>query len=212
MLPDRYERGVAIFTRSQLELYGEPYHYGYDQYLVMEEATYQDYKTDFDFEKDRDFKMFRDKHRYCRIERFRSTFLQLCGVRGKICPSVLNILRKSAIDPRPEFIYESIRRVLKTHKFRKYYNRIGSLIHALGYNYSIILKGVGYETIERIFREFSTLFDRHKTELGRKYFPNLRYISLKLMEAFGAKFEYKLPFIRTRRKRILLDNIWQSLY
>lgn len=212
MNPIRYESGIAIFSKDQLDTYGEPYHYGYEEYLIIEEPTYKDYKTDFDFEKDRDFKMFKDKHRYCRIERFRSIFLQLCGVRGKIEPNVLKLLRVSPIDPHPSRIHESIRKTLKQHKLTKYYNRIGSLIHALGYPYSIIIKGTGYETIEQLFKQFSTKFDKEKHQLNRKYCPNLRYCSLQLMKLFGAKFEYNIPLLRTHRKKIILDHIWDSLH
>jgi hypothetical protein len=41
----------------------------------------------------------------------------------------------------------------------------------------------------------------------RKYFPNLRFVALKLIEKYGGKFNLKIPFIRTRRKFKILEKI-----
>lgn len=46
---------------------------------------------------------------------------------------------------------------------------------------------------------------------GRKYFPNLRFICLKMLERHNTKFEYRIPLIRTPRKLKPLEDLWLTL-
>lgn len=46
---------------------------------------------------------------------------------------------------------------------------------------------------------------------GRAYFPNLRYVALKLFEKEGMEFQYRVPMLQTRRKIVQLNNMWSSL-
>lgn len=49
---------------------------------------------------------------------------------------------------------------------------------------------------------------KHST---RKYFPNLRYVALRLLVDHGAVFEYDIPLLKTKRKLKGMDELYQSL-
>jgi hypothetical protein len=214
MNPIRWEGSIAVFCIEDFDLFGPPDPCIYKEYYVVESSRYQVYHTDPKFEKDREPK--KDKHRYNRVELFRSTFLQLCGARGEIEPHVVEMLKREGIDDHPDRIYQSIRKLLTKYEYDKYYNRIQGLIHALGLPYSIVLsRDTCYQEIENEFKRMSYLWDQHLDEIiektGRKYFPHLRYWSLKFMIESGATFQYHFPLLQTYRKQVLLDEIWEAL-
>jgi hypothetical protein len=45
----------------------------------------------------------------------------------------------------------------------------------------------------------------------RKYFPNLRYVALRLLVDHGAVFEYDVPLLKTKRKLKGMEEIYLSL-
>lgn len=45
----------------------------------------------------------------------------------------------------------------------------------------------------------------------RKYFPNLRFVALKLLIKHGAVFDYDVPLLKTRRKLKVLEEAYSSL-
>lgn len=96
--------------------------------------------------------------------------------------------------------WESIRRILKKEKVTKQYNQIPLILRKLGYGNCIEFQDF-HKSYIAILKEFNTLhynFDL-KTE-KRKYFPNLRFVALTLIEKHGGVFKIKIPFIRTKRK------------
>jgi hypothetical protein len=70
------------------------------------------------------------------------------------------------------------------------------------------------ETIRAIvddFRVISSRFDRARKELGRVYFPSLRFVAFKLLEMHGIEFGYRIPFVRTPRKLKEMEETWALL-
>ena len=58
---------------------------------------------------------------------------------------------------------------------------------------------------------FSGRFNERKAELGRVYFPSLRFVAFKLLEMHGVTFGYKVPFVRTPRKLKAMEATWALL-
>lgn len=118
----------------------------------------------------------------------------------------------------------------------RYYNRIPEILIDRGYKYRIKLPNIDYEEMYRYFKRMHFLFNQyaeshlehrkwHKKESNnnketiascphcqtRVYFPNLRYIILKMLLKAGTEFEYNIPILRTKRKIPELDAVWDEL-
>lgn len=205
--PIRMDKEIAIFTTDQIDVFGNPEQYGYDKYQVIESD--RNMVPDFSFDKNRDKP--RPIHRYNRVERFEFILAQLLGLRGDIPYYVMAVMQYA--DKTPEKCYDSIRRILKHYKFRKFYNRIPLIMVKLGIG-ALFDWDKTDETYREIINDFRILqakFERQKKfEWQRKYFPPLRFIAIKLIEKHGGKCNFDIHFIRTKRKEKLLGNIWQS--
>src|SRR6478735_2234845 len=71
-----------------------------------------------------------------------------------------------------------------------------------------------YERFKNILDQikiFSWKFDQQKESLNRKYFPNMRYVALKLIQLNNVQLNYQAPFTRTKRIGQELDIIWNIL-
>ena len=193
---------IPEFSKEDVDLYGSPSNYGYQQFLVIESPTYQQIAIDH-------HRIYKDKHRYSRIERFRSVLLQLVGVRGTIPPNVLVTILMNDYDKHPDRIFSSIRKILKANKMSKYVLRIQSIIHKLGHPYTIKVKA-SLQDMENQFRQASFEFERRKHLLNRKYFPNLKFWALKILQHNETEFGFKIPLLQTSRIRRKLNIIWND--
>jgi len=121
-------------------------------------------------------------------------------------------LRRYGYDARPTHVWESIRGFIKQSEYGNiYYNRIPSIMHMMGLRMRIDVKN-NHAFIKSIVDEFRVVnarFDR--LEDKPKYFPNMRFIALKFLHDFGAKFDFDIPLIRTKRKLKPLEIIWNSI-
>ena len=89
---------------------------------------------------------------------------------------------------------------------RRYYNRIGQIIWRI-----VRLKIYFVKTdrvLENIVEEFRSMKFEHSS---RKYFPNLRYVALRLLSDHGAMFEYHVPLLKTKRKLKGMDELYLTL-
>jgi Poxvirus Late Transcription Factor VLTF3 like len=110
-------------------------------------------------------------------------------------------------------MWNEVRKILKHFKWRIYYNRIPFIVHQLTRKNSVSWTK-SYDQYQEIITDFKRIcyvFDQKREELKRKYFPNMRFIALKLLEKHGVKLEYNIPFTRTSRKRKDLEYIWNIL-
>ena len=151
----------------------------------------------------------RPPHRYSRSERFTSTLYQLLGERGDIPEQVVNTVRYWGYDEHPDRIWNSIRATLKVLDWSRYYNRIPGIIELLGEG----RRRFDFRKIERIKEKFmgmSVRFDSMELD-RRKYFPNLRYMALRLLSEEGIEFGYAVPWIRTKRKEKVMEAIYDLL-
>lgn len=197
------EDGLPVFTNHQIDDYGFPEHWGYDLYRIVENRDTMDLKTDYKMESSY-YK--RPIHRYNRRLRFYNTLLQLMGDRGKVPQHILNLIASYL---QPGDVWNQVRRMLKHYKLRIYYNRIPFIVQQITKQNSVSKVHVDqYNSMMKEFDRFCYWYDQHKEELKRTYFPNMRFIALKLMDQFGVKTNYEIPLTRTQRKRKDLESIW----
>jgi hypothetical protein len=211
--PFRFEGDLPIYTTEQVDLYGYPEDWGVENYLVIEEReTSHPMVTDYQMEVDRRGSL-RPIHHYNRVERFQSILYQLLGSRGVVPRLVILTIQQEGYDPHPDRVWNSIRLLLKKHKWSLYYNRIPVILEQLGYKRKINVQDANAFVIDIVnqFKRISVRFERIKDQLERTYFPNLRYIVFKLLQENGAEFEYSIPFLRTPRKEKMMDELWLLL-
>ena len=141
-------------------------------------------------------------HRYNRLERFKHTLDQLLGCKGNVGDDIMKLM--DGVDVN----WESIRQVLKQYKKPKLYNQIPLIIRKLGKGNCIEFENF-HESYICILKEFNRIhYKFNSRDYERKrYFPNLRFVALKLIEKYGGKFLIDIPFIRTKRKFKILEKI-----
>jgi hypothetical protein len=207
MKPVRYDNDIPVFSTRDIDDYGFPEIYGYTKYLVIESRELNavtEYKMEHEYD-------LRPIHRYSRLARFKSTLFQLLGERGHIPPIAFNAV-KTYLKPDSKNKWEDARKLLKHFNQRKCYDRIPIILSKLGYGRSF--PSLTSDQIIYIINDFCALsdtFERTKHKYSRRYFPNIRYIVLKLLELHGITSNYPLPFVRTDRKRLSLDTLWDQL-
>ena len=141
-------------------------------------------------------------HHYDRLERFKSTLDQLLGCRGKISDEIMDLMVGVKIS------WESIRRVLKSNQIRKLYNQIPLIIRKLTGKSCIEFTDFS-SSYSSILKQFQKIHYRFNLDKGdeKKYFPNLRFVALTLIKLNGGRVNWKIPFIRTKRKLARLESI-----
>lgn len=205
MIPIRYdEDGVPVFTNDQIDDYGLPEHWGFELlYRVVENRDTMKMVTDYKMESEY---YRRPIHRYCRRHRFTSVLLQLLGDKGKVPDWVVDIVKTYL---KPGDIWNHTRNILKHYKLRLYYNRIPYIVQQITKtNSAKPIHSDQYQAVMIDFDKFCYFFDNHKHALKRTYFPNMRFIALKLIEKNGIQLNYDIPLTRTMRKRKDLEFIW----
>lgn len=154
------------------------------------------------------------KHRYSRKARFKSVVLQLVGASGETPDNVVKIIHQN-LKPtvKSSKIWNRIWKLLKKNNFKGYYNRMPQLIKLTT---GVKPMGVSYEAIQNILQDFDNFhykFNNHLAEKwSRKYFPNLRFVALKLLSQHGITFPYKVPLVRTVRKKKYLESLYSEFF
>ena len=156
---------------------------------------------------------YKRKHRYSRKDRFKHTLFQLMGMVGETPPHVIKLVRENlGKRVKRTRLWNDIRAILKRNNLRRYYNRISSIIKELT---GLVPLGTDSKKIKAMLDTFY-LFD-HRFDLNfrsvwnRRYFPNLRFMALKLIEANGVIFPYHVPMMRTARKKKYLEILFTQL-
>ena len=206
MKPIRYEEDVAVFSSRDIEDYGQPEYYGYTKYMVVESRELK-MVTDYKMEHAYDLIPI---HRYSRVARFKTTLLKLVGEKTKIPDYILiackTYLKKDSID-----LWNDTRKILKNYKWSKYYDYIPAILCKLGFCRMLQINASKIEDIINDFKVLVEKFEKNKLLYKRKYFPNIRFIVLKLLELHGSLHNYPIPFVRTDRKLLSLSLLWEDL-
>ena len=206
MQPFRIDQdGFPCFTQGQIDDYGFPEHWGFDHYRIIENRDTQTYQMDFKLEQSY-YK--RPIHRYNRRQRFETTLQHLLGEKGKVPDHIITIIKHHLVPHKD--VWNQIRAMLKHFRLRIYYNRIPYIIEKCLATKSVSWSKSNeqYRAMMHDFDKICFLFDQHKHLFHRKYFPNMRFIALKLMQLHGVQLHYHIPLTRTIRKRKDLEQIW----
>ena len=207
MNPIRYDKEVPVFTTRDIDDYGFPELYGYTNYIVIESRELK-LVTDFKMEKEMTLKPI---HRYSRIARFKKTLLNILGERGNIPSQILAIV-KTYLNPLSTDKWNDVRRILKHYGQRKYYDNIPFIVRQISLGRCFVqLSADHIANIVRDFQYLSSKYENIKHTFKRRYFPNIRFVTLKLLELHGINPIYKIPFVRTSRKQKALSKLWDQL-
>lgn len=208
MKPVRIDHdGVPLFCSHDIEDYGLPEHWGFEQYRVIESRE-QKFVSDYKMEQER---VFTKKHRYSRLARFKVTLLNLLGERGNL-PKHVYTMVGSFLNPESKDKWNDARKLLKHYKQRKYYDNIPMILKGLGKERCFDpINFAQLESIVRMFLFVSEKFERTKIKYGRRYFPNIRFVVFKILERHGIVPNYPVPMVRTSRKMKSLEALWESL-
>lgn len=157
----------------------------------------------------------RKTHFYSRPVRFRSYLYHIIGSLGTtpdipIAQIIGDVRLTKQLRNNPAQSYEIVYAYLRERKKRKSYISIPWIINCLG--------GprwkVPFHVLERIESNFLILhlnFNDMKSEVGRKRFPKLQYIVLKMLHDEGITFPYHMPLTRTYKRQLGLDPIYTKI-
>ncbi len=110
-------------------------------------------------------------------------------------------------------IWEYVRNKLKNAGLAKYYNRIPAILAMARYDCGkCIIPHDAYTNILQDFSRMHFIFPRIKDDVGRSYFPSLRYVAARLMMKHGIRTEWTFTVIRTRHKHLELDYIFSVMW
>ena len=206
MKPIRYEGDVAVFSNLDIDDYGTPELYGFENYIVVESREAQ-LVTDYKIEHSYDLTPI---HRYSRLARFKTTLLRLVGEKTKI-PDYIIVACKTYLKPDSKDLWNDTRKILKCYKWSKYYDFIPAILCKLGYCRMLKISSAQIELILNDFKLLVENFEQNKHLYKRRYFPNIRFIVLKLLEYHNCLHDYPIPFVRTERKLQSLSLLWNEL-
>ena len=196
------EGSTAVFTTSQIDLYGFPEYYGYTDYLVISDNECPMVK-DYDMERGNTHEKLRPIHRYNRTERFTRILAQLLGLKTNVPRTLFKKMGGCAC-------WEDVRQILKKEGASRYYNCVPTIMEEIGLERPITLK-VDNTLFRKMVNDFQLFQAAYAKQPNRsKYFPSLRYIAFKIMQDNDAEFN-DVQFIRTRRIEDKLDKIWESI-
>ena len=205
--PHHYDGEVPVFTLDQINN-SQPEQHGFTNYLVIDSAP----TLVLDWHDEQNIVKRRPVHRYCRKERFKFILCQLIGCTGRIPYKVYKHFSKIDYSHLPKNqIWNFMRFELKRNGW-KIYNRIPGLIGELGMTRPRMTNSQTYLAILKDFEQLHLIWPQVKEKFGRKYFPSLRYIALRLMEKSGMIPVIEIPLTRTAKKKVLLDEIYDEMW
>jgi len=151
-------------------------------------------------------------HRYDRYLRFRYIFYQITGLSLKeIKPHVVQIVLKELKHVDPTQLWMHIRTILKRNNIKKHYNDIPAIIRIVTGQRIKNNIGLNIKAALEKFKVLSHAFDRYRDKIDCKYFPNMRYVAIKLAKEFNVDFPYHTPLTRILKKEKHLDTIYSQI-
>lgn len=130
--------------------------------------------------------------------------------RRKMC-KMLTLTRLSELEYNPDTIWSRVRKWLKTNGYALYYNRIPVILSHMGLPQCRSTNSQ-YEQIMNDFEILNCVFDECKLDLEIAYFPDMRYVALRLMDKHGVFPSYTIPWLNTKRKLKQVGDIVDYLF
>ncbi len=209
--PVSYYGTVPQYSVLDVEIFGSPDIYGIESFIVIDQPRYFEEYVPDQIDYDRPNRRLKPIHRYDRQQRFRATLRALLGAtRDPIPEKVLYCFWMGEIDLDPTNVWTSLRNVLKKAGNSKYYNRIPEILSYHKYPYNIIVPKIDYQEMYRDFRTMHIRFNNNGSDT-HIYFPNIRFIILKMLHERGVVFQYDIPLLQTKSKIPVLNHVWESL-
>lgn len=208
MNPIRYDGEIAVFTTLQVEILGEPGHYGYDRYIVIDgppqyENAVNHWQQSF----------LVKKHRYSRIARFKTVVRNLFGETRSKADYVATAVLQAFLKPDSLSIYEDARKILKHYKLQKFYKMIPTLVYKTTQVRILTIPDTHKKDFSELLQEvynrfivFENLFLR-VADKNRKYFPNLKFTALRILTGLGIENKF-IPQLRTKRNAEDLEKFF----
>lgn len=218
LLPDapmrRDPSGLAVFSSEQLE-WGMPEDFGFHEPYIVYETEYTAHTPALNYADERCIGKQRPPHRYCRIERFKSVLGNMMNQHGHVPQKVIDYLRPFVAEMRlmeEKEIWKFCHTMLKkVPGWRVYYNRIPVILSTLQIiPFKVKDQTKIYQTVLEEFKAINNAWSRLTTD--RKYFINFRYVCLRLLQRHGVAHPYEIPLLKTARKKVALDLIFEQLY
>jgi hypothetical protein len=223
----RDERNCTYYTSDYIDKYGAPW--GTEFYVV--ESRDLDIGTEYTPEAGKT----RRPHIYNRITRFKFCLLYITGQSGYVPDEIIykiaqdfGVLSKlkqyvnkrlikccykfkrfSDLKYDSKTIWGIMRKYLKKQKLGLYYNRIPYILYKLGVPHPNMSEKK-YAIIMDDFQKLHDNFDAKK--LGIKYFPDLRYVVLRLLDIHRVELKYDIPLLNTRRLLPKINSIFELMY
>lgn len=206
--PLRVDHGVLVFDLRDVVMYGEPCFYGLDRYLVIDHPDISSPMVMDYHEEQARRGALRPIHRYDASKRFEYLLRQLLGgCRSKIPVHVMELVSRE-MDPDEKRVWNSVRAILKKNGYQRYFNRIPGILINVGYDKRILWHG----SMEGLVQDFQILFSEFQgLDKKRSYFPNFRFFALKILKRRGCVFEYDIPFMQTKSKIEVFQDLWNEL-
>lgn len=202
--PVSYEKGVPIFCATDVEDYGPPDLYGVEYFFVSTAQTYSWSNSSCIYNA-------KEIHRYSRYERFKKTFCTLLSYSGRVLPEIykeINVYWWNKCSP--DKVWEDLRWLIKKCGYKLDFNLYPRLLRMLGYQKIIKFDSDMVQDVLDDFKRISYNFDNYEWK-ERKYFPCMRFVSLKYIGILG-EIEYNIPLVRTARKIKVLQDVWNKIY
>ena len=196
--------GIPQFSTRQLS-WAAPEDFGWQEYEVVERTP----PFGISYAEEVSLPKRRPPHKYNRIERFRNILNNLMLGSGYIPQEILELVPQQLAGD----MWEELRCILKQKNLRRYYNRIPGILCSSGHlKYEMVRKPQLYDNVMSDFCELHHLFDKRKASLNRVYFPNLRYICLRLLERHDVSLPLSIPRARTSKKLASLDETFDAMW
>jgi hypothetical protein len=215
MEPIRYDGDTAIFTTDQLDMYKE-IPTKYSKYLVVEGMP--EYETSFTYAKQSFLKKI---HRYDRFSRFKKTVYNLLG--NSDLKNHISIASPEVIGPIITYVkddsstaYVDCKKILKHYKQERFIEYIPALLQLAKKPWAIEYDPKQCsEMIQKVLADFKNIerkfiYHEYRKTQNRKYFINMKYLAIRLLERHGA-VNKSVPLFITHDRRVLIENMFQML-
>lgn len=214
MQPISFFENVPQFSKYQVDLLGCPSVYGYEFFEVIETDDSITYATDFTLEHSYHL-VKRVVHVYCRMERFSIILAQLMcmsiNVSNKVLMSNAWLDMIDEVAEIEENHWMTTRKILKKYNFNTYYNRIPGILALAKNSSNNNYTSKAYSNIIKDFKKMHVNFEEFKG-IKYSYFPNLRFVALKLMQYHQVYPDYDIPLAITKSKIVSLEKTFDDLW
>lgn len=206
--PLRYDLDTPIFSSTDIQVFGLPLHYGYEKYLVIDDNSEDHLQP----QNHKEYTHFTKKHHYSRIARFNRVVRSLFGESSAVLEpkSIVGVVQQ-LLNPFSENPYQDCFKILKHYNLPKLYAQIPAILfQAHGIRLLKTQKPLSelFQEVCTRFKVFEQLF--FELDDDRKYFPNLKFTALRILESLGVENKC-IPHLRTKRKLLVMEKLFLKM-